>query len=149
MLRLLHLSWNLPLFVSSNLGSESLVSSELCIDLCDEINASRIVCRDKHIAWIAAYFSSDRKGWKDRSGSSFALPFDLRSSNYIDGISFHEMFLSPSFTQLEYSILPERPRFFDEKLINTIFSSTKQIKMNFRRAAFNKHHILLKINRHI
>lgn len=113
----------------------------LIVYLRDEINASRIV---KHIAQIAAYFRSDRK---DRSGSSFTLSFDLRSSNYIDGISFYEMFLSPPFTQLEYSILPERPRFFDEKLVNMIFLSTKQIKMNCRLAAFNKHNYSLENQR--
>lgn len=116
----------------------------LIVYLCDEINASRIV---KHIAQIAAYFWSDRKDRKGRSGSSFTLSFDLRSSNYIDGISFYEMFLSPPFTQLEYSILPERPRFFDKKLVNIIFLSTKQIKMNFRRAAFNKHNYSLENQR--
>ena len=48
----------------------------------------------------------------------FTSRFDTHLLNYIGTILFYN--LSPSFTQFEYSILPERFRFFGEQIFNMI-----------------------------
>ena len=84
--------------------------------------------RQTHSRNCRVFLHSDRKDSKGRSENSlrFTFLFDVHLSNYINAISFHK--LSPSFTQLQYSILPEGLRFFGEQLSNMIFYVDQRVE---------------------